>query len=173
MNMQIFCRVTDRITVSEQCREEVLHMAMQKHQRHTVRRHLLGALAGAVLAGALGGAVLAGARGGPTVFDADGQPVPHMHTDYPVNSSGQTYGTAKDAVYIEDYPQLLAAIGDHGISGYIYLADMLGEDPASPQEAIRQQEARQQAIRDGTYHPRVIPVYDADGKTQVDTMTCG
>jgi hypothetical protein len=59
--MQIFCRVTDRITVSEQCREEVLHMAMQKHQRHTVRRHLLGALAGAACAGIAGSVVLASA----------------------------------------------------------------------------------------------------------------
>lgn len=147
-------------------------MAMQK-KAHRRGKLTLGMVAGAVLTGVLGGAVIAGARSEPTVYDESGDPVPHTQIDYPVNENGDTYGTAKDLVYLEDFPKLLRVLGDHGIEGYVYLDDVLGEAPASPEEAVRQQEARIQAEKDGTAEPRVLTVYAADGKTPLDTLTCG
>ena len=60
----------------------------------------------------------------------------------------------------ERYPSLIGAVGDHGVVGYIRLKDFLGEAPSSPEEALAQAE-----------ETRVIPIYDADGVTQVDTLT--
>lgn len=108
-----------------------------------------------------------------SILNSDGFVVPHEQASYALNQNGQTYGTAKDAVYIEDYPELMAAVGDHGIEGYVYLCDFLGEDPASPEEAMIQQEKREEAIRNGTYQPSVLKVYASDGKTVLDTLTKG
>lgn len=115
----------------------------------------------------------AGALSGtaPVYYDKEyAQPVEHIQTDYAVNSDGLTYGAANgDSVYIEDCPELVKALGDHGISGYIYLRDMVGEAPASPEEALAMQEAHER----GELPATVIPVYLPDGKTQIDTFTKG
>ncbi len=53
------------------------------------------------------------------------------------------------------------------------MCDFLSEAPASPEEAILQQEKREEAIRNGTYQPSVLTVYAFDGKTVLDTLTKG
>ena len=111
----------------------------------------------------------------PPVYDADGNPVPRYVPAYQVNGNGQTYGSAvvpgdpEKYVYLEDYPDLISVIGDHGIQGYLYLEDFIGDDIKTPEEAAAQSEA----IRNGTYVPKSRPVYASDGKTVIDTFTPG
>ncbi len=86
-----------------------------------------------------------------------------------INAGGQTYGLAI-AESIEDLPDLVAVVGDNGKTGYVY-ADELFDAPKTPDEATKYQEARQEAIDNGTYAPKVYDVYEADGKTVIDTFT--
>ncbi len=102
-----------------------------------------------------------------TVRRFDPAEYPDYHPDYPVNENGQTYGTTKNANYIEDYPDLIAVIGDSGKHGYIYRAYFLGDVPSSLEEAVE----IENTIRNGTYVPRSVKVYDADGVTVIDTFT--
>lgn len=95
------------------------------------------------------------------------QELPHNHPDYAVNANGQTYGTSGDANYPEDYPDLIAVIGDSGKQGYVYREDFLGDLAASPEEAVE----IENTIRNGTYVPRSVKVYDSDGVTVIDTFT--
>lgn len=60
----------------------------------------------------------------------------------------------------ERIPELVSGSGDHGIAGYVRLADLDGPAPTNPAEALRQ--SRQ---------TRVIPVFAADGLTVVDHLT--
>ncbi len=86
---------------------------------------------------------------------------------YRTNSSGETYGSSANALYIEDFPDLMAVIGDNGKEGYVRTIDMIGEAPASPEEALKIQE---NSARRGN-PPTIINVYDSDGKTVIDTYT--
>ncbi len=92
---------------------------------------------------------------------------PHIYVDYEINESGQTYGSTPDSVYLEDYPDLIAVIGDNGRQGYIYKEDFIGNPPDSPEEAEKIAEAQ----HNGTYVPKTVNVYDSDGKTVIDTFT--
>lgn len=103
----------------------------------------------------------------------DGVEVEHTDFDYAVNADEQTYGSCADAVYIEDYPDLVAVQGDDDKKGYVYKEDLLGEEPSCPEEAVRMMEEREKAIADGTYTPDVYTVYASDGKTPIDTFTVG
>lgn len=94
------------------------------------------------------------------------QEVEHTHSDYKINANGQTYGIG-DAEYIEDLPDLMSAMGDNGNLGYIYTSDLLNNKPSTPEEAV----AYQKALESGEYTPRVINVYESDGKTVIDTLT--
>lgn len=109
----------------------------------------------------------------PPIYDKDGNSVLHSYPEYAVNKNGQTYGTPtvkgnpEAYIYLEDYPDLIGVIGDHGISGYLYLEDFIGEEPKTLEEAAAISEAQ----RNGTYIPRSYPVYAADGETVIDTFT--
>lgn len=61
----------------------------------------------------------------------------------------------------ERIPSLIAAAGDHGVSGYVKYSDLYGTSaPASPAVALATQSKT-----------REIPVYGADGVTIVGTLT--
>lgn len=92
--------------------------------------------------------------------------VPHK-TDFEVNENGETYGNMLGVFYVEDEPDLMAAIGDNGIEGYVRRTELEGEPPASPEEAIKMQEERE---KNGN-PPKVVNVYEADGVTVIDTLT--
>ena len=92
---------------------------------------------------------------------------PHADVGYQINENDQTYGTAPDSVYPEDYPDLISVIGDNGKQGYIYKEDYFGDIAMSPEEAEKIAEAQ----RSGTYEPRTLNVYASDGKTVLDTFT--
>lgn len=81
------------------------------------------------------------------------EPVP-SGPDYPTNASGQTYGSARDN---SRQPDLVAAIGDCGRTGYIE-RDAFGEQPPWEPGA-------------GAPGPRSTPVYESDGLTRIDTFT--
>lgn len=103
-------------------------------------------------------------------YDADmTQEVEHNYPDYSINASGQTYGIG-EANYVEDLPDLMAAIGDNGKEGYIYTSELL-KTPSCPEEAVAQQKAKEKALADGTYVPEVLNVYESDGVTVIDTLT--
>ena len=92
---------------------------------------------------------------------------PHADVGYQINENDQTYGTAPDSVYPEDYPDLISVIGDNGKQGYLYKEDYFGDIAMSPEEAVKITEAQ----RSGTYEPRTLNVYASDGKTVLDTFT--
>lgn len=112
---------------------------------------------------------------GYTCIDADGVYLdpehtvraPHVRGDYEINENGQTYGSAPDSVYPEDFPDLISVIGDNGKQGYVYKEDYIGDLPDSPEEAEKIAEAQ----HNGTYEPRTVNVYASDGKTVIDTFT--
>ena len=127
-------------------------------------------LVAAVTAASVGTAVVAYAqKSSPPVYHDKEmtQIVPHTYVDYEVNENGQTYGTDIDSPYIEDLPDLMAVIGDHGKQGYVYRDELIGAPPSSPEEAVEQQKA----LENETYTPKVYNVYEADGVTIIDTFT--
>ena len=127
-------------------------------------------LAAAITIASLGTAMIAYAKitSPPVYHDKEmTQIVPHTYVDYEVNENGQTYGTDIDSPYVEDLPDLMAVIGDHGKQGYVYRDELLGDPPSSPEEAVE----IQKSIENGTYIPKVLNVYESDGETIIDTIT--
>lgn len=127
-------------------------------------------LAAAITIASLGTAMIAYAKitSPPVYHDKEmTQIVPHTYVDYEVNENGQTYGTDIDSPYVEDLPDLMAVIGDHGKQGYVYRDEFLGDPPSSPEEAVE----IQKSIENGTYIPKVYNVYESDGVTIIDTFT--
>lgn len=63
----------------------------------------------------------------------------------------------------DDVPDLIRAIGDRGVEGFVKKEDLLGpeEPPSSPREALALQQAA----------PAAIPVYARDGVTVVDSLS--
>jgi hypothetical protein len=81
---------------------------------------------------------------------------------YPTNAAGQTYGSDAGARGPEESPDLVAVVGDCNRVGYVLSADLDGPRPRTPSEA---------ASLSADPRPRVLPVYQQDGTTQVDTFT--
>lgn len=108
-----------------------------------------------------GVALVAGVATGATSFaiaaDASSTPSP-----FKVNASGQTYGTIAQSVSPDAEPDLVLTVGDNGKTGYTYSRDLNSPDPKSPAEAAER--SKQTGVV-------VVPVYDVDGKTQIDTFT--
>lgn len=94
-------------------------------------------------------------------------------TDYPVNQNGETYGSVETNVHpdLQDYPDLIAAIGEDGVVGYVRKTELDGEQPKNPEEASRYMErldaAREAAKAAGQEYLRYIPVYEEDGVTVI------
>lgn len=121
------------------------------------------------------------------IFDTT---VPGAHVpdfEWPVNENGQTYGSASDlfaylpsetstisvsnAVWYSLLPDLVAYVGDNGVSGYVLKKDYYSPDgdfPPAWSEAIT---AAVEAGDDSWEY--VIPVYAEDGETVVDSITMG
>jgi hypothetical protein len=81
------------------------------------------------------------------------EPVPRG-PDYPTNAAGETYGSAIDN---SPQPDLLAAIGDCGSTGYVRRTDLEDPPPWIPGA--------------GSDDALVVPLYEADGTTPLDTYT--
>ncbi len=63
--------------------------------------------------------------------------------------------------------KMLKVTGDNGKEGYVYESELLDDGVTNPTEAM----AKMDAIKNGTYVPKTINVYDADGVTVIDTLT--
>lgn len=104
---------------------------------------------------------------------SQGPAVDTLTSDWPTNDSGVTYGSLSDVAYEgfvdEDglaslHPQLIAAVGDDGVTeGYVYYSDLYGDIPNDPDD-IREW------IESGEAN-RSIPLYDVDGETIIGTYS--
>ncbi|QYE99523.1 hypothetical protein [Paraclostridium sordellii] len=83
---------------------------------------------------------------------------------FKTNDNGETYGTYIDKGDGEwEEPDLMAVIGVNDVEGYVKKVDLYDEEnqPNNPEEAIACMEERE---KEG---PRLIPVYEKDGKTVI------
>jgi hypothetical protein len=60
----------------------------------------------------------------------------------------------------ERIPELIRAVGDDGVEGYVRFEDLEGPQPSSPEQAVRMSGS-----------DRVIPLYAEDGTTVIGTYT--
>ena len=140
-----------------------LRVAIEVERRRRRRRRSVATLglAATLAAIVLGGAALAGA------FDSSSPapwPTPPLPAEfvYPTNAAGETYGKGKALV---EEPDLIAAIGRHGVHGYLRESDIDGTPPKTPEEAVAQ---TKRSLRGYT-----VPLYKADGVTQIGVFQVG
>lgn len=76
--------------------------------------------------------------------------------EYPVNSSGKTYGSAALADIVGYEPDLISAIGTKGQEGYVKREDMQEPDINTPEDALAYMQTRPE-----TY---MIPLYNIQGE---------
>jgi hypothetical protein len=92
---------------------------------------------------------------------------------YQKNKNGLTYGTLEAVAKnpLAETPDLIACEGIDGTIGYCYRADLDGDQPSNPEEAIKYMEELNKqiaiAIKNGEVFLRYIPLYDSDGKTVI------
>jgi hypothetical protein len=86
--------------------------------------------------------------------------------NFPKNRWGQTYGSDAMADSEADAPDLIAAVGDAGISGYVRKTDLYGPDFRSPEEALAWES---EMNRTGG---QVLAIYNLDGE-KIDTLRLG
>ncbi|MFK3938015.1 peptidase M56 BlaR1 [Alkalihalobacillus sp. NPDC078783] len=91
-------------------------------------------------------------------------------TDYSLNDSGETYGSALYSTSSADEPDLIQAIGVDGTEGYIKKVDLdrvTGESdlPKTPEEALAKQAERERN------QDTDIPLYEANGKTVIGVFS--
>ncbi len=79
---------------------------------------------------------------------------------YSVNENGQTYGEGPFPAGKDQEPDLIKAIGENGVAGYIKNSDVTAS-VSSPEEAI----AHQKEIEEIGY--KSIPLYESDGTTVI------
>lgn len=117
-----------------------------------------GLVAGALIGGAATAAIVGNnQRTQHADGSVDNQPAP----DYARNPNGQTYGSAKSARTPAEEPDLIEAIATNGRVGYVFREELMGDVPGTLEE-VRQHIANGQPSQ-----TRVIPVYEADGETQI------
>jgi hypothetical protein len=101
------------------------------------------------------GGLLLGALAGVLVLGGHGEARP-SRGGFPKDVNGD--GIVSDHGE-ERIPELIRAVGDNGVSGYIRYEDYSGSQPTNPEEALRMPK------------DEVISVYAADGVTVVDHLT--
>lgn len=84
-----------------------------------------------------------------------------VKSQYQTNEFGETYGSAIYATSIETEPDLIKAYGVDGTIGYVRSADLLGEEPKTPEEALALQS------KNAKSGEKEIPLYASDGKTVI------
>ena len=86
---------------------------------------------------------------------------PEIET-YAVNSNGETYGNNLQAQSIGVESDLILAVGDNGVTGYVRSSD-LNEDVSTPEDALLHTESS----------GRYIPLYESDGETVIGQFYVG
>lgn len=99
--------------------------------------------------------------------------------DFPANDLGLTYGSLVDinppvprtvdcySEYISWYPDLIAAVGEDGTSGYVYKTDLLLPE----YQQYGANTARADAYN--SMGERTLPLFAEDGTTMIGTMKIG
>jgi len=85
---------------------------------------------------------------------------------YQVNENGLTYGSGASAYSFESEPDLIRAMGDDGIIGYVYAIDLRGPIPNTPEEALAIMQMQGTKLRS-------IPLYASDGQTVLGEFFVG
>ena len=80
---------------------------------------------------------------------------------FPKNENGQTYGSAALVNSPDQEPDLISAVGEGGVEGYLRAVDMHEEMPKTPEEAVAQNNKRKAGS------VRQIPLYAVDVKTVI------
>jgi len=80
---------------------------------------------------------------------------------YPKNANGQTYGSAALAPTPDQEPDLISAVGEDDVQGYLRSEDINQDLPKTPQEAVSYMEKHKNDP------DRLIPLYASDGKTVI------
>lgn len=93
----------------------------------------------------------------PALRTAESSP----HVDVTTNSQGQTVGSGEDARTEGEQPDLIAAYGSAGETGYVKKTDLAAGSATNPAAAS--------ATSDPA--PRTVPLYAADGTTTVGSFT--
>lgn len=124
------------------------------------KRHLTIILAALIIVGIVGGSTLA-----VVAYAAS--------TRYQLNDRGMTYGHVDPRLppNEQEIPQLIAALGIDGTEGYVYASDLDGDQPETPEEAIKYMENLEIEIAAakaaGQEYLRYIPLYESDGVTVI------
>ena len=87
-----------------------------------------------------------------------------QNKNFPQNESGETYGSGRGVSPYEKEPDLINAEGIDGTIGYVRAAELDGEEPKSPEEALAQQ-AKETV--------RYVNLYKSDGKTIIGKFKIG
>lgn len=92
--------------------------------------------------------------------------------EYKVNSNNMTYGIASLASNSEELPDLISAVGNNGVNGYILKSDFNIGNPTSP-EAVDEYMEMKKKMKEQGINGFEVPLYAEDGVTVVDTFTIG
>jgi hypothetical protein len=92
------------------------------------------------------------------------EPTTWAPAEFPRNADGLTYGSDAEAEDAKEAPDLIAVVGDRGVSGFVTRDDLYGREVETPEDAARWE---RQLATDGA---PVIPVFDFEGK-QVDQFS--
>ena len=94
-----------------------------------------------------------------------GRSIPSNDFDvlYGLNKNNEVYGSELFLLELDITPDLIQAEGDNGEVGYVKYEDLNEDIPSDPEEAIEYQNSLPES--------RVIPIYDVDGETVIDTFT--
>ena len=112
----------------------------------------------------------------PAYTAASGGVSANSEISYELNEHGQTYGNMNPELSpeIQEAPQLIAAIGIDGTSGFVYYDDLQGELPHNPEEALAYMERLNEQIAEarkrGDQYLQYIPLYESDGKTVIGSF---
>lgn len=122
-----------------------------KRPAHTRRRTL--ALATGLAFGLVSGVIVTGSA----IAGQSDRPPPGSG-QFGTNPSGQTYGSAMEAISPDKEPDLIQADATNGKQGYVKKFELEGSQPKTPDEA---------SAMSVNSKERTIKVYTSDGKTVI------
>ncbi|MHB8171858.1 MAG: peptidase M56 BlaR1 [Thermincolia bacterium] len=114
----------------------------------------------AIVAVALVTGLVAGSLGfGPAIANnlSDQKQIPAA-IEYPTNENGETYGSLADAPSPDKAPKLVRVLAEDGTEGYVRYADLIGDLPKNPKEAVEYMKKQEKS------RFCEINVYNVDGK---------
>ena len=100
---------------------------------------------------------------GYTTYESNSSPlislVAKSISAVPTNENGEVYGSEIFLEAIGVKADLISAIGENGVEGYVKATDLDGPAAKNPTEAVKQVRAN-----------RIIPLYESDGETVIGSF---